>query len=109
MMTGEKKIGKIKKTEIIVERIMRARPETRDDDFLLVLAVYDTFVNTHFATVDYLFTHHKEYGIPSMETITRARRRIQEHKPELRSSQKTQDKRYKQECDIVDYTRGWED
>lgn len=102
-------MGKLKVIENKVKEIMENNPETREDDFLLVLEVYRTYVDTRYTTIEYLLRNHKNLGIPSMESITRCRRRLQEHYAYLRSSEETQDKRLNQEYDVVDYVRGWED
>ena len=102
-------MGKLKIIENKVKEIMENIPETREDDFLLVLEVYRGYVDTRYTTIEYLLRNHKELGIPSMESITRCRRKLQEHNACLRSSEETQEKRLNQEYEVVDYVRGWED
>lgn len=67
-----------KKIEPIVENLLRLYPKTREDDFYLVGSVYivlapeiknKTFLN--------IIKNHQYYGLPSFESITRARRKIQ--------------------------------
>ena len=81
------------KVEEIVYQILMSNPKTRDDDFELVAEYYyrlcPEVVNMKFSHV---FLGHKEIGLPSFESITRARRKIQAQHIAL-ASEKTIQKR----------------
>lgn len=64
--------------EPIVRDILTRYPETRDDDYLLILKVFDKFVDTTNLSVEAVFKNHAQLQLPSMHTITRVRRKIQE-------------------------------
>lgn len=64
--------------EPIVRDILTKYPETRDDDYLLILKVFDKFVDTTNLSVEAVFKNHSQLQLPSMHTITRVRRKIQE-------------------------------
>ena len=64
--------------EPIVRDILTRYPETRDDDYLLILKVFDKFIDTTNLSVEAVFKNHAQLQLPSMHTITRVRRKIQE-------------------------------
>lgn len=64
--------------EPIVHDILTQYPETRDDDYLLILKVFDKFIDTTNLSVEAVFKNHAQLMLPSMHTITRVRRKIQE-------------------------------
>lgn len=72
-----------------VKEIMELRPETRDDDFkLYAIFVYKTVglaAKERFYDVMY---KHNEYNLPSYESVTRARRKVQENEPRLRGTKR---------------------
>lgn len=65
--------------EPIVRDILTQYPETRDDDYLLILKVFDKFIDTTNLSVEAVFKNHAQLQLPSMHTITRVRRKIQEN------------------------------
>lgn len=64
--------------EPIVHDILTQYPETRDDDYLLILKVFDKFIDTTNLSVEAVFKNHAQLQLPSMHSITRVRRKIQE-------------------------------
>ncbi len=68
-----------------VEIMLRRFPETRDDDLKLFCCVCKAIcphvLKEEFARVLYF---HEKYDLPSIETIGRARRKLQNQHPELR-------------------------
>ena len=76
-------MAKITQIEPLVEKALAYHPETRGDNFLLYVEVLKHFIDTQLPLA-YVFTHHKALGIPSLETITRCRRKLQELHPYLR-------------------------
>lgn len=74
-----------------VEKLLRKYPELRDDDLLL----YGAMCGNANRIVWHLpfgkvITNHKEYKLPSYESVTRARRKLQECIPELRGNRYTE-------------------
>ena len=65
-----------------VLNILETNPDTRGDDWLLILEVWKEYINTMlpFETV---MMHHIELGIPNFETIRRCRQKIQADNPHL--------------------------
>ena len=94
---------KIKKFESMVFEILYNIPITRSDDYLLYYLVVDEHFknNPHLGDIEKItfaeIMHgHIAMNIPSYETITRCRRKVQEKHPELRSKT-TERKRHKKE------------
>lgn len=75
-------MAKIKTTHNIVLRILEDKPATRSDDWILILEVLKEYISTDM-TVESIFLHHIELGIPSFETIRRCRQKIQSLHPHL--------------------------
>lgn len=76
---------KIKNIESKVEYLLRKKPETRVDDFVLICEFKDTFFEGY--SLIQCFLSHKELDFPSCETITRCRRKLQQKYPELAKEQ----------------------
>lgn len=96
-------MAKISIVEPIVEEALRINPNTRGDNFLLYIAVLKKYINPRMS-LEAVFENHKTLGIPSLETITRCRRKLQEKNPELRDS--VADKvRRTDEKEFVEYSR----
>ena len=88
-----------------VENAMLEYPETRADDFKLVSRVYEQILGR----IEYirfweLMQHHIEYGLPSFESITRARRKILAKFPELRDAKATEI-RLKEQEKYLEYSK----
>lgn len=71
-------MAKCEMLEPMVRLILEKYPETRDDDYLLILKVLDCYVDTTNLSLSAIFTNHVDLGLPSLHSITRVRRRIQE-------------------------------
>lgn len=95
----------LKKHEDIVKPILERFPETRSDDFLLYAEVIREF-RPELANVPVMefLTGHRNLLCPSYESITRVRRRLQAKFPEL-VSERTKEKRLKQEAEYRAYAR----
>lgn len=94
------------KIEPIVREILKHNPDTRSDDFLLYRAVCKRICPMVFGVLsfDRALSYHKEIGLPSWETVSRCRRKIQEHHPELRD-ERTARIRDEEELAYVEYAR----
>lgn len=74
----------------MVESVLQSFPETRDDDFLLYGYVCHNmmkgtkFPNVWNMTFGYICSNHLQLELPSYESVTRMRRKIQESNAELR-------------------------
>ena len=75
-------MARIAKVQPLVYNALVYNPATRGDDFLLVLDVLNNFVTAEMP-LETVLTHHIELGIPSFETISRIRRKLQSKYPEL--------------------------
>ena len=97
-------MSNIRKLETVVKAVLEQKKETRDDDFLLVAYVC-RIINPNIAgeTFTMVLTNHKEYHLPSFESITRARRKLQAEHEHLKSSARMQAIRANEEEDYIDY------
>ncbi len=95
---------KIHVLEPIIEEILITNPESRKDDFIVLYEVLKKFVDTDLP-LRYVFKMHKELGVPSLESITRCRRKIQERHIELKY-RPTVEIREKEEKAFVDLALG---
>lgn len=92
----------MKKVESIVKELLEYYPATREDDFYLVGSVY-YMIKPEIKTKTFLdiMKNHSFYGLPSFESITRARRKVQAENEELLSSKAKIRKR--EELEYLDY------
>lgn len=68
-----------------VEAVLRKYPKLRDDDTLLYAAM--CWYSNHDVwemTFGHVMQNHKDLKLPSYESVTRARRKLQEMYPDLR-------------------------
>lgn len=70
-------MAKISKIEPLVEKALRESKNCRKDDFLLYLTVISNFLDTGIS-IKTALVNHNILGLPSFETITRCRRKLQE-------------------------------
>ena len=86
----------------MVKKIMTKHPETRDDDMKLyaVIVFYKIRLSTDVTFYDAM-SHHKKYNLPSYESVTRARRKVQENEESLRG--KKYSDRLKRQEEYRDY------
>lgn len=90
-----------KELEMRVLNVLQNKPETRGDDYLLVLEVLKFYANEKMS-LESIMINHKTLGLPSLESITRCRRRLQEEDPSL-SSQKIKEFRKKETKQVLEY------
>lgn len=64
-----------------VAQILRDYPRARDDDNLLIALVYRNFYNVGAASFFEVMAEFKTLELPSPESITRYRRKLQEEMP----------------------------
>lgn len=82
----------------IVESVLTRHPETRDDDFKLYARVCWMLDNPNgdLGFYEGLY-HHEKYNLPSYESITRNRRKVQEDREDLRGQKRNNRKRMQEE------------
>lgn len=69
--------------EDLVEQVLERNVKARGDDFILYGAVLRNMgVDIKRSLAD-IFAHHVELGLPAMESVSRARRKLTELRPEL--------------------------
>lgn len=95
-------MARINIIEPLVEEALINNKACRGDNFILYLEVLKKYIDTNLSLKD-VFLHHKELGIPALETITRCRRKLQERNPELRANEEV---RKQEEKYYVDYALG---
>lgn len=79
-------MAKIKLIEPLVEEALINNKACRGDNFILYLEVLKKYIDLNLSIKD-VFLNHDLLGIPSLESITRARRKLQEKHPELKDLQ----------------------
>lgn len=92
-------MAKINTIHNTVLRILEQKPETRADDWLLILEVWKEYVFTDIS-VESMFKHHIEFGVPNFESIRRCRQKIQADNPHLvdaeaKAIRKAEEKEYR--------------
>lgn len=96
------------KIEDIVKHIMTEYPETKADDFLLINEVYsylDTRVDDPLFPLSFsnVMKNHVHYNLPSFESITRARRKLQAEDEALRPEIKVRRMRINSKKTYMEY------
>ena len=79
-------MAKLKMVEPLVEEALINNQACRGDNFILYLEVLKKYISLDLSIKD-VFLNHKALGIPSLESITRARRKLQERNPELKDEE----------------------
>ena len=97
---------KMVKVEGLVRKVLEEKKEARSDDFLLIFSVYkaidERIVYKEFRRV---MRDHIELCLPSFESITRARRKLQSQFPSLKPSKEVRAARKLEEKLIKEYSR----
>lgn len=75
-------MARIQKVQPLVYAALKNTPETRADDYLLVLEVYKHFISVEMS-IKTVLEQHIELGLPSFASIVRIRRKLQAQYPEL--------------------------
>lgn len=84
----------------IVKDTLTNIKKTRNDDYILTYFVIKRYLDEKNMKIDDFFQimiFHKTYGLPSIESITRARRLLQRKYPELRADREIEKIRAKEE------------
>lgn len=96
-------MARILEVEPLVEKALREHPETRDDNFALYNEVLSHYIDIDSLAIGYVFAHHNDLGIPSLETITRCRRKAQERDHSLASKRRVRELREVEEEEHREY------
>lgn len=101
----------LKKTTDLVYNILTQYEATRDSDnelYIKVLEYYGAKLNVDFnrVSVSSFFKHYRGLHIPSIETVGRCRRKIQEEYTDLCASDFVTAEREDREAEFRDYARG---
>lgn len=101
---------KINTISNMVKGILRQKEECRNSDNELYLAVLRQVASEKGIDIDdmsipTLFLRMSEFGLPSIESVGRARRKIQECHPELRANDTVSGFRMEREEEFIDYAR----
>lgn len=105
---------KLINTAQLVKVILIEMPEARNDDYLLWLKVIETIARaegkphiTKYWSVEGFLANAKYSSFPQFETVSRARRKVQERCPELRGSAETQAARSEKEEEFKNFARNY--
>lgn len=87
--------------------LLEKYPALRDDDFLLIGAVYYNFYGIDYADsfLD-VMKHHKDKKLPSFESIRRTRQKVQEERLDLCSSKAKQREKQISFNNYYDFAKG---
>lgn len=94
------------KTEEVVERVLRQHKDTRSDDFILIYRVFKEINENAVIREPFyqIMLNHKEYGLPAIASVMRARRKVYEKYPYLKP-EKISELRKDKEEEYREYSR----
>lgn len=94
------------KTEEIVERVLRQNRDTRSDDFILIYRVFKEINENVVIRLPFfeVMLNHKEYKLPAIASVMRARRKVFEKFPYL-NPKKISELRKNKEEEYKEYSR----
>lgn len=97
-------------THDLVEWVLVHQPETRNSDNKLYISILKILGNRKGIDIENMsitrfLLHMKDYGIPSIESVGRARRKIVEMHPQLAGTKEVQDQRRLNEQEYKAYSR----
>lgn len=93
----------IKTMHNIVMEVLTTCPPTRSSNRILIAEVYRRYYGIY---GDPFYVVMTMSWLPSFETITRCRRKIQEEHEELRAVAPVEKERINRQIDFIDYARG---
>lgn len=94
--------------EKVIE-VLQRYPVTRNDDWKLIAYVFNEICpDTQYYKFNAVMLGHKELGLPAIESITRARRKAQETRPELRAEKEVWEQRMERQEEFKLYAIGGE-
>lgn len=98
---------KLKTTAHLVRDILYRKPFTRNSDEKLYIEVVRG-IDRKAATMPfwYVLEHRKDFGLPSLESVGRCRRKVVEKNPELAGTDKVEGFRAMEEQEYREWARG---
>ena len=104
-------MNELRNTTELVWEILVTVPETRNSDNLLYIEVlrhYSEKLGIDVAGYPFasVLKNLNEWGIPTIETVGRCRRKLQHDNPELAASGKVRCQRAERRAEFIDYARG---
>lgn len=104
-------MGNLKTIHDLVKRILEQKPETRNNDMFLYIALaqhleFEKGLNITEKPFCYVICNLKKLGLPTIESVGRARRKVQEQYPHLQSEKKVKKMREVQEEEYRKYSKG---
>jgi hypothetical protein len=95
----------------LVKKLLQEKEGLRGDDDLLYLSVCikifskTSYRNITEMSVGEFFRNRKEYGLPTFESVSRCRRKVQEERPDLKPCKKIQEARTKREEEFYNWSK----
>lgn len=97
---------KIDNVENLVKQALIKNKSARDDDHLLYIEVV-YIIDPALVNVNFMmnFKSAKQLGLPPFESVSRARRKLQEKYPELRATSKVEKARQEKQIEFEEYAK----
>ena len=97
----------LKELERVVKEILMELPKTRGDDDLLYIHVLDKMkINVKQISIESFLMNYRRFGVPTIESVGRCRRKIQTSCEELKPTPEIGLKRKKVEQSFYNYSLG---
>lgn len=102
--------AELKITTDLVKQFLTEIPETRDSDNILYYHVLKEIgrrngIDIESMSVPHFFLHLRKYGFPQLESIRRARQKVQARFPELAGTAEGERRRLEREDAFLEYAR----
>lgn len=99
-------MGKINKVEKVVKFVLENSKQSREDNFILVYLVYRSlYIDVNELTFQHIMLNHKALKLPSFESITRARRKLQSKYDYLKPNNNVLNNRFVEEKKYISYSK----
>ena len=97
---------KIDNVENLVKQALIKNISARDDDHLLYIEVV-YIIDPGLVNVNFMmnFKNARQLGLPPFESVSRARRKLQEKYPELRATSKVENARKEKQMEFEEYSK----
>lgn len=97
---------KIDNVENLVKQALIKNKSARDDDHLLYIEVV-YIIDPGLVNVNFMmnFKNARQLGLPPFESVSRARRKLQEKYPELRATSKVENARKEKQMEFEEYSK----
>ena len=98
----------IKNVANMVKEVLTEHPDTRNNDYLLWVKVIELDQDKSPLLIEdfrKVVANLRVLGIPNFETVSRARRKLQEKYPDLRATEETRQFRSEKEQEFKDFAK----